>query len=221
MGERRRDSAGRPVTGKVRQGEAAPWIGALLAGALVAGPAVAHEDIGDLERQISWGEPDAALIRAFGARAKILPQPLDFGDSEARVVVRDLAAGGVPLIAFFQMDKRTRGLKRVQLERQRHGVNPPAFRAVVGALEDSFGRPEAACGVAPDPANGYQAAAELVWTRGGDMIRAIFRDTTIEAVEGCLAGELTGGPCGLTGQLLVRIRPRGGESASCPSPRAR
>ena len=55
------------------------------------------------------------------------------------------------------------------------------------------------------------------------MIRAIFRDTTIEAFEGCLAGDPNGdflmaGPCGLTGQLLVRISPLEADSASCPVP---
>ena len=36
-------------------------------------------------------------------------------------------------IAYFQMDKRTGGLKRIQFERPRHGVNPPVFRAILGA----------------------------------------------------------------------------------------
>ena len=41
------------------------------------------------------------------------------------------ALGGVAMTAFFQMDKATGGLKRVQFERQPHGVNPPSYRAVV------------------------------------------------------------------------------------------
>lgn len=147
-----------------------------------------------------------------------MPRPIDFGDSYAELVVRRVLMGGFPLVAFFQMDKRTGGLKRIQLERQRHGVNPPAFRGVLGALEAEFGYPDTLCGVPPGPASGYQAAAETVWRREGAVIRAIFRDTTIEAFEGCLSGDPSVfGPCGLTGQLLVRISPPDVDGGACPS----
>ncbi len=164
-------------------------------------------------------------------RATPLKLAIDFGDSYVEIVLRGVVVGGVPLVAFFQMDKTTHGLRRIQLERQRHGVNPAAFRAVLAALEAAYGAPDAMCGLAPGPANGYQAAAERVWLRDGRVIRAIFRDTTIEAFEGCLAGDPRGdprgdlsmaGPCGLTGQLLVRISPPEADSARCPvPPRAR
>jgi hypothetical protein len=152
-----------------------------------------------------------------------LPVPIDFGDSYAQIVLRRVMVGGVPLVAFFQMDKATRGLRRIQLERQRHGVTPPAFRAVLGALETAYGAPDAMCGIAPGAANGYQAAAERIWQRDGAVIRAIFRDTTIEAFEGCLFSDLNGdfttaGPCGLTGQLLVRISPPDADVTRCPVP---
>src|SRR5205085_1675646 len=75
-----------------------------------------------------WGEPSRALLAHFGARATVLPRPLDFGDSYTDVVLRNVPAGGFPLIAYFQMDKMTGGLKRIQLERPRHGVTAPAFR---------------------------------------------------------------------------------------------
>jgi len=134
-------------------------------------------------------------------------------------VLRNVPVGGFPLVAFFQMDKATGGLKRIQLERQRHGVNPPAFRGVLAALEAEFGPPDMMCGIRPGPASGYQAAAERIWRRDGAVIRAIFRDTTIEAFEGCLAGDPSiAGPCGLTGQLLVRISPPDGDGGACPIP---
>ena len=95
-----------------------------------------------------------------------LPRAIDFGDSYAQIVRRDVIAGGFPLIAFYQMDKATGGLKRIQLERQRHGVNPPAFRAVLTALEAAYGSPDAMCGVRPGPASGYQAAAGPLRYRG-------------------------------------------------------
>ena len=162
-----------------------------------------------------WGEPGSALLAHFGTQATVLPRPIDFGDSYAQIVVRDVVVGGVPLVGFFQMDKTTGGLRRIQLERQRHGVNPPAFRAVLGALASAYGAPDAGCGVPPVAASGYQRAAEYVWRRDGAVIRLIFRDTTIEAFEGCLAGDPGVGPCGLTGQLIVRISPPEADPAAC------
>jgi len=152
-----------------------------------------------------------------------LSLPIDFGDSYAQIVLRSVVVGGVPLVGFFQMDKTTHGLRRIQLERQRHGVSPPVFRAIVGALEAAWGAPDLMCGIAPGPSSGYQAAAERVWRRDGRVIRAIFRDTTIEAFEGCLGGDpwgdpLMAGPCGLTGQLLVRISPPEADGGRCPVP---
>ena len=152
----------------------------------------------------------------------MLSQPLDFGDSYARIVLRRVVVGGVPLVAFLQQDKATGGLKRIQLERQRHGATPPAARAVFSAIEAAYGVPDMLCGVAPGPTSAYQAAAERIWRRSGVVIRAIFRDTTIEAFEGCLAGDPDAGPCGLTGRLLVRISAPQTDAAGCPvPPRAR
>ena len=184
---------------------------------LLLGPAHAA-GLADAWEGTYWGEPASALLAHFGPRATVLPRPIDFGDSYAQIVLRSVVVGGVPLIAFFQLDKATGGLKRIQLERQRHGVTPPVARAVLGALEAAYGAPEMLCGVRPGPASGYQAAAERVWARDGNVIRAIFRDTTIEAFEGCLAGDPSVGPCGLTGQLLVRISPQGADAAGCPVP---
>ena len=194
--------------------------GALLAAlALLHAPMAGASDLAEILRGVRWGEPGSALLAAVGDGGMLLPRPIDFGDSYAEMVRRDVALGGVPLIAFFQMDRRTGGLKRIQLERQRHGVNPPAFRAVFGALAARYGAPDANCTTAPGPAAGYQAATESVWRRDGLVVRAVFRDTTIEAFEGCLAGEpALARPCGLTGQLLVRISPPEADGAGCPAP---
>lgn len=177
------------------------------------------EAVAEAWQGVRWGESSAALLAHFGARATALPQPLDFGDSYVDVVLRDVPIGGFPLIAYFQMDKATHGLKRIQFERPRHGVNPTAFRGVLGGLEASYGQPDAMCGTAPGPAGGYQSAAERIWRRNGTVIRAIFRGTTIEAFEGCVGGDLTSGPCGLTAQLLVRISPPGEDAGTCPAVR--
>lgn len=173
--------------------------------------------LGDSWRGTVWGESSSALLTQFQAHAAVLPSPLDFGDSYTQIVRRDIVVGGVPLIAFYQMDKRTGGLKRIQLERPRHGVNPPAFRAILGALEVRYGAPDTTCWIAPVAQSGYQRGAERVWRRDGIVIRAIFRDTTIEAFEGCPFTDITLGPCGLTGQLLVRISPPQEDAAGCPA----
>ena len=118
------------------------------------------------------------------------------------------------MVVFFQMDKMTHGLKRIQLERPRHGVNPPAFRAIAAALHDEFGKPDQTCIIPVLPGAGYQAAAEERWVHYGAAVSAIFRDTTLQAFEGCLFGPATGW-CGLHGQLLVRIGPPDGGADPC------
>ena len=160
-----------------------------------------------------WGETPEQLQRYFGARGFALPEPIDFGDSYAPLVVRGLLLGGFPLIAYYQIDKATHGLKRIQLERPRHMVNAGAFRGVFEALDAEYGAPDRDCGTLPGPTTGYQGAAEYVWTRNGAVIRAIFRDTTLEALGGCYSPA-----CGLTAQLLVRISPPAEDGGRCPPP---
>jgi hypothetical protein len=164
---------------------------------------------------VQWGESSGALVKQLGARASVLGRPIDFGDAYTEIVLRDAALGGVAMIAFFQMDKATGGLKRVQFERPRHAVNPPSYRAIVAGLYVAYGPPSATCAMPAVLANGYQAAVERVWLRDGLTVRAIFRDTTIEAFEGCLWWWITP-PCGLTGQMLVRFAPSEGEKPGCP-----
>jgi hypothetical protein len=181
------------------------------------GTAATAASLADSWRGIAWGESSEALYRRFGAAATVLSRPLDFGDSYTQIIRRGILVGGVPMIAFYQMDKRTGGLKRIQLERPRHGVNPPAFRAVLGALDAAYGAPDLTCWIPPLGQSGYQRGAERVWRRDGLVIRAIFRDTTIEAFEGCPFTDITLGPCGLKGQLLVRISPPREDAAGCPA----
>jgi hypothetical protein len=179
------------------------------------------DDTSALWQGAEWGESSATLLARFAGHATVLARPIDFGDSYTDVVLRDVPVGGVQLIAYFQMDKTTRRLKRIQLERPRHGVNPAAFRGVLGAIEAAYGPPDLMCGTGPGPASGYQTATERIWRRNGLVIRTIFRSTTIEAFEGCPDGDLTAGPCGLTAQLLVRISPPGEDAGFCPATAAR
>jgi len=177
---------------------------------LCGAPAARAEGLDELWAGTNWGESDPALLRHFGARATVLPDAIDFGDAYAQLVQRQFTLGGYGLIVYYQIDKATRGLKRIQLERPRHSVTPPAFRGVLAALEANYGPADAQCGARPGPASGYQGAAEYVWRRDSVVIRAIFRDTTLEALNGCFSPA-----CGLTGQLLVRISPPQGDDALC------
>ncbi len=181
---------------------------------MLAGPLLAASGIEGMWRQTHWGESSDELVRQFGADAERLTRALDFGDSYADVVLPRYFAGGVQMVVFFQMDKATHGLKRIQLERPRHGVNPPAFRSLLTALQSDFGRPDRVCAVPVFPVDGYQAATEELWVRDGAVVSAIFRDTTLQAFEGCLFGPATGS-CGLKGQLLVRIGPPDDDGDPC------
>jgi len=209
-----------PFMRSTRRAPARPRFDRLCAGlailvGLVLGPPPAQAEGLDAWKGVRWGEPALALLQKFGNRATTLQRPLDFGDSDANFVLRDVELGGVALIAYFQLDKTTGGLKRIQLERPRQGVNPAAARAVLGGLRIRFGEPDLICGNEPSPAHGYQAGEEWIWRRDGEVIRAVFRDTTMEALTGCFAPR-----CGLTGQLLVRISPPSlGEAACAAAPR--
>src|SRR6516164_4862268 len=181
----------------------------------LATSALAADGIEEVLRETHWGESSDELACQFGTHAIRLPRALDFGDSYADIVLRGQTLGAVPMVVFFQMDKVTHGLKRIQLERPRHGVNPPAFRAIAAALHAEYGKPDQTCIIPVLPGAGYQAAAEERWVYDGTVVSAIFRDTTLQAFEGCLFGPATGW-CGLHGQLLVRIGPPDGSADPCP-----
>jgi hypothetical protein len=160
---------------------------------------------------LSWGEAPEAVQRQLGPRGFAVPQPIDFGDSYAPLAVRDVTIGNYPLIAYYQVDKTPHRLKRIQLERPRHMVNAGAFHGVFLALAADLGAPDKECGTLPGPTTAYQGSAEYVWRHNGSVIRAIFRDTTLEAYSGCYSPA-----CGLTAQLIVRISPPAEDSGVCP-----
>jgi hypothetical protein len=143
-----------------------------------------------------------------------LPERIDFGDSYTDIVLKGDTPGGVPVAVFLQTDKSTHGLKRIQLEPLGHQVNPPASRAIAAALDAEYGRPDQTCVTPPLSAGEYQASVEQKWVRGDATVSTIFRDTTLQAFEGCLFGPASGW-CGLHGQLLVRIAPPGQSTKAC------
>ena len=131
------------------------WVAVAVAVVALATPAFAADGIEEVLRETHWGESSDELARQFGTHAIRLPKALDFGDSYADVALRGQSLGAVPMVVFFQMDKVTHGLKRIQLERPRHGVNPPAFRAIAAALHDEFGKPDQTCIIPVLPDAGY------------------------------------------------------------------
>jgi hypothetical protein len=184
------------------------------AGLLPVATSFAADGVAALLHDTRWGDSSQALLSRLGAAAERLPQPFDFGDSYADIVLRGDTIGGVPVAVFFQMDKATHTLKRVQLQPLGHQLNPPAYRAIVAALAAEFGRPDQRCVTPPLPSAGYQAAVEERWLRPDAIVSAIFRDTTLQAFEGCLYGPASGW-CGLHGELLVRIAPPSGSPRQC------
>jgi hypothetical protein len=185
-----------------------PWLGSLLAaliGGTAAAPPAGAAALSPILDGIRWGESSDELARHFGRRAKVLSRPIDFGDLYVDVALTDQLLGGFPFVVYFQMSRSTHGLERVMIERQRHGANPKVFRSVVAALSADYGAASASCQWPAMARNGYQASSERLWWAGDRVIRAVFRDTTLEASEGCL--HVTARPCGLTGQLFVQITP--------------
>jgi hypothetical protein len=176
-------------------------------------PVAAAAELSPLLDAVHWGERSDELAHQFGARAIRLSPPIEFGDSYVDVALRDQMLGGFGFAVYFQMDKTTRRLKRVMLERQRHGGNMMVWHAVTAALERDYGAPEAHCGAGASGQNGYQAAGERVWQPGDLTIRAVFHDTSLEASEGCFRRGDTA--CGLTGHLYLHITPRTSGERSC------
>ena len=142
---------------------------------------------------IHWGEGSDELAHHFGSRAIRLARPIEFGDSYVDVALRNQMLGGFPFTVYFQMDKATHGLMRVMFERQRHGANPPVFRAVLKTLSADYGPSARSCDTPAAPGNGYQPASERLWLDHNDIIRAVF----------------------MIGHLYVQIGPLGRVADSC------
>lgn len=177
-------------------------VGVLALAVLASSPA--HASVSEVWGRVQWGEDDAALARSFGGRATVLDRPIEYGDAHVRVVLRAVALGGHAFAVYFQTG--TDGLRRIHFERPRHGAVLGVFRDVVAALEAELGRPTSACDIPRQAPTGYQAQSVRIWARPAGVVRAVFRDTSIESSEGCLAEERSGtSPCGLTGQIFVQI----------------
>jgi len=167
----------------------------------------------------AWGESTDGLGRQFGAAATRLDRPIDFGDSYADLVLKNYEIGGYGFIVFFQMDKRSHGLKRIQIERGRHGAVPQVAKAAFDALVADYGQPSVACS-AEARTIADQSLVEEVWQRDDTTVRALFREASLNTLDPYLAravGDFVTGytAAGLSQQLLIRIAPAGTEPDDC------
>jgi hypothetical protein len=166
-----------------------------------------------------WGESTEGLRREFGGTATYLDRPIDFGDSYADLVLRNYDIGGYGFVVYFQMDKRTHGLKRIQIERGRHGAVPQAAKAAFDSLATSYGPPTIACSIRADTIDA-QSLVEEVWQRDDTTVRALFRGASLNTLDPYLAravGDFVLGAtnAGLPQQMLIRIAPAGTEPEDC------
>lgn len=166
-----------------------------------------------------WGESTDGLGREFGAAATRLARPIDFGDAYADLVLKNYDIGGYGFTVFFQMDKQTRGLKRIQIERGRHGAVPAVAKAAFDALAASYGPPTVACAIRARTIDA-QNLTEAVWQRDDTTVRALFREASLNTLDPYLAravGDFVAGStaAGLSQQLLIRIAPAGTEPEDC------
>ena len=170
-------------------------------------------------RGTSWGDSTDDLDRQFGAAATRLPRPIDFGDSYADLVLKNYDIAGHRFIVFFQMAKSSHGLKRIQIERGRHGAVPIVAKAAFDALVATYGQPTIACAI-PAHAIYAQSLVEEVWQRDDTTVRALFREASLNTLDPYLAravGDFVTGSTaeGLSQQLLIRIAPAGTEPEDC------
>lgn len=166
-----------------------------------------------------WGETSAGLNRQFGAAATRLDRPIDFGDSYADLVLKNYQIAGYGFVVFFQMDKHSHGLKRIQIERGRHGAVLPVAKAAFAELVAGYGPPTLACATRAHTIDA-QSLVEEVWRRDDTTVRALFREASLNTLDPYLAravGDFVTGStaAGLPRQLLIRIAPAGTEPEDC------
>jgi len=192
---------------------------AVMAAALSACPALAQPSGETGFEGVRFGETSAELLRQFGARATSLDRRLDFGDAYVDVALLRYMLGGYPFIVFFQMDKTAGTLKRIQIERPRHGAVAMVHRAAVAALVTQYGTPTQVC-VQSVPSSRSQAIEERVWRRGDAVVRLVFREQNLGVLVPRKLGDFdweVWEPSleGMPQQLFVRIAPTESEPDTC------
>ncbi len=114
-----------------------------------------------------WGparwDMDAAELRsAFSGGLTVLPTPLKYGGASASLILKDVALGGVPFTAVFQMNEANGRLQQVLLQSRNEAARAVDFAAAIDALTASYGPPDLRC--RPDLPGAPPTVAELRWT---------------------------------------------------------
>jgi hypothetical protein len=190
---------------------------------ILAAQVLAQPEIDTGFEGVRFGATSAELLQRFGTRAMRLERPLDFGDAYVDVVLRNYALGGYAWIVYFQIDRASRRLRRIQIERPRHGAVPMVHEALITALTERLGPPARVCSGyedRPDP----QAIDERIWRRDGVVVRAVFRSINPGVLEWRRStidnGEVWDPAMeGKPQQLFVRFAPAGTEPDGCGSVR--
>ena len=118
------------------------------------------------------------------------------------------------MVVFFQMDKSTMGSSASSSSGRATASTHP-HSAASGGAASRFWQPGRDLRDPRTSGERVASGAEALWLRDNAVVSTIFRDTTLQAFEGCLFGPATG-YCGLAGQLLVRISPA--DSIAEPDP---
>jgi hypothetical protein len=192
---------------------------AVLATALLVSTAPGQPAGGAGFEGVRWGDTSDALLAQFGARATRLDRPLDFGQAYVDVVLRRHDIGGFPYIVYFQMDRASGRLIRIQIERPRHGAVAMAHRAAVAALEARYGTPTHVCQQRV-PKLGGQAIDERIWRQGELTVRLVFREQSLGVLQPRRPEPFDSDVWepsleGLPQQLFIRLAPAGTEPDVC------
>lgn len=213
MGERR-GGARRPASAA-----AARIVALLLVAATLAWPVRAQPSGDSGFEGVPFGITSDELLQRFGTRATRLDRRLDVGQAYVDVVLRRYELGGYPFIVFFQMDRGSGRLLRIQVERPRHGAVAMVHQAALAALVARYGTPDAVCQQRL-PRPGGQAIDERIWRRDGVVIRLVFREQSLGVIvprklEPFDWEVWEPSPEGLPQQLFVRFAPAGSEPDDC------
>jgi hypothetical protein len=150
------------------------WVAPVLL-SLVASASAAADLSESLHAKL--GQSSAAVAKELGDRAMRLDPPLDYGAMKAKLVVKGVDVGGMPMTAYYQFDDDDK-LAQVLLERREAGSTPRAFAAIDAALKNALGKPVQSC----QKLKGTPHTVERRWQSRGTAVHLTFLDFTGQAM---------------------------------------
>ncbi len=163
-------------------------------------------DIGGWDRT-HWGMTSTEIATLYGSQATRLTAPLDFGPFYSDVVLRRGSFVGYDFTVYFQMNKETKRLAQVLLERRKQYATVAVWNDVVAALEKSFGAGGSNCDHHGSPEQGVPSILERVW---------VLPTTTVRASLLNFGGEPYYHGIGAPFRLLLRFDPTQKGATTCP-----